>query len=53
MLAERARENRMSDKLTLMCLQLNELNFPFIADYAERGLLPNFKKFFDRHGFGW
>ena len=41
----------MSDNLTLMCLQLNELNFPFIADYAQRGLLPNFKDFFDRHGF--
>lgn len=41
----------MANDLTLMCLQLNELNFPFIADYAQRGLLPNFKKFFDRHGF--
>nr|WP_294170864.1 hypothetical protein [uncultured Sphingomonas sp.] len=41
----------MANDLTLMCLQLNELNFPFIADYARRGLLPNFKKFFDRHGY--
>lgn len=41
----------MTNDLTLICLQLNELNFPFIADYAQRGLLPNFKNFFDRHGF--
>ncbi|WP_375402723.1 hypothetical protein [uncultured Sphingomonas sp.] len=41
----------MANDLTLMCLQLNELNFPFIADYAQRGLLPNFKEFFNRHGF--
>jgi hypothetical protein len=41
----------MGSTPTLMCLQLNELNFPFIADYANRGLLPNFKAFFDRHGF--
>ena len=43
--------DEMARDLTLMCLQLNELNFPFIADYARRGLLPNFKKFFDRHGY--
>lgn len=41
----------MASKPTLICLQLNELNFRFVADYAERGMLPNFKKFFDRHGF--
>ena len=40
----------VANDLTLMCLQLNELNFPFIADYAQRGLLPNFKKFFDKAG---
>jgi hypothetical protein len=44
-------EKQMANDLTLMCLQLNELNFPFIADYAQRGLLPNFKIFFDQHGF--
>ena len=36
---------------TLLFLQLNELNFPFIEDYANRGLLPNFARFFDRHGY--
>lgn len=41
----------MSNNLTLICLQLNELNFPFIDDYARRGLLPNFAQFFDRHGY--
>jgi hypothetical protein len=36
---------------TVLFLQLNELNFPFVEDYADRGLLPNFARFFDKHGY--
>lgn len=35
---------------TILFLQLNELNFPFI-DHANRGLLPNFARFFAKHGY--
>ena len=41
----------MTESPNLLFLQLNELNFPFIMDYAQRGMLPNFLRFFDRHGF--
>ena len=32
-------------------LQLNELNFDYIDRYIELGYLPNFKKFFEKHGY--
>lgn len=35
----------------VLFLQLNELNFPFVDHYCRLGKLPNFKEFFDRHGY--
>lgn len=35
----------------LMFIELNELNFEFLDFYIDRGELPNFKRFFDKHGY--
>ncbi|MCK5830504.1 MAG: alkaline phosphatase family protein [Methylococcales bacterium] len=35
----------------MISLQLNELNFEYIEKYIKIGYLPNFKDFFDQHGF--
>lgn len=35
----------------LVFLQLNELNFDYIEHYANKGLLPNFGRLFERHGY--
>ena len=32
-------------------LELNELNFDALSSYAERGHLPNFSRFFEKHGY--
>ena len=31
-------------------LGLNEISFPFIEKYIERGQLPNFAKLFEKYG---
>lgn len=36
----------------LLFLELNEVNFESLEFYTRRGLLPNFKAFFDAHGYG-
>jgi hypothetical protein len=38
-------------KQQLLFLELNEINFKFIEAYIGRGALPNFKRFFERHGY--
>ena len=35
----------------LIVLELNELNFDAVRSYAEQGALPNFRAFFQRHGY--
>jgi hypothetical protein len=35
----------------LIFLQLNELNFCYVEKYTQLNYLPNFKKFFDQHGY--
>ncbi len=35
----------------IIFLQLNELNFSYVEKYTQLNYLPNFKKFFDRHGY--
>jgi hypothetical protein len=35
----------------IIFLQLNELNFEYVARYAQSNDLPNFKNFFDKHGY--
>ena len=32
-------------------LGLNEINFEFVQKYIDRGLLPNFKLIFSKHGY--
>ncbi len=36
---------------SLLLLELNEINFDFLTAYAERGELPSFARFLDRHGY--
>ena len=35
----------------ILFLELNEVNFEYLTGYAQRGLLPNFAAFLDRHGY--
>ena len=35
----------------IIFLQLNELNFSYVEKYTQLNYLPNFKKFFDQHGY--
>lgn len=35
----------------IVFVQLNELNFEYVERYTQLHYLPNFEKFFDRHGF--
>jgi hypothetical protein len=35
----------------LVCLELNEVNFEYVKGYIDKGLLPNFRKFLDKHGY--
>lgn len=41
--------NRMHPRLLL--LELNEVNFEMVDAYASDGLLPNFRKLFENHGY--
>ena len=36
-------------KNRILVLELNEINFDFINRYCQKGLLPNFKKLFDKY----
>lgn len=36
-------------KNKILVLELNEINFNFVNKYCQRGLLPNFKKLFDKY----
>ena len=38
-------------KQKLLLLGLNEINFEYIERYIQQGLLPNFKKLFEEHGY--
>lgn len=38
-------------KQNVFVLELNEVNFAWIEKYIEKGFLPNFKEFFENHGF--
>lgn len=35
----------------VLVLEINEVNFDLLEKYAAEGTLPNFKKFFDKHGY--
>ena len=35
----------------LLFIELNEVNFEYLEHFAQRGALPNFARFFDRHGY--
>lgn len=35
----------------IICIQINEVNFDYIDKYIENGKLPNFSKFFKKHGY--
>jgi len=35
----------------LLLLELNELRFDYIEKYIDKGCLPNFKAFFEKHGY--
>lgn len=41
----------MAKQPQLLFLELNELNFEFVAEYVKMGRLPHFARLLDRHGY--